>query len=75
MNLRLFLSILFIYTGTYSYTQQLKLDKGPEDYQLFARDKNDKATCSIAINSVKSILKANPGFHTMSDIVVPGYIN
>ena len=44
MNLRLFLSILFIYTGTYSYTQQLKLDKGPEDYQLFARDKNDKAT-------------------------------
>jgi|TARA_B110000263_G_scaffold18651_1_gene14843 hypothetical protein len=44
MNLRLFLSILFIYTGTYSYTQQLKLDKGPEDYQLFARDKNDSAT-------------------------------
>ena len=44
MNLRLFLSILFIYIGTYSYTQQLKLDKGPEDYQLFARDKNDKAT-------------------------------
>ena len=35
----------------------------------------DIATCSIAINSVKSILKANPGFHTMSDIVVPGYIN
>ena len=44
MNLRLFLSILFIYIGTYSYTQQLKLDKGPEDYQLFARDKNDSTT-------------------------------
>jgi len=34
----------------------------------------DIATCAIAINSLKSILKAPPGLHTMSDIGVPGYI-
>lgn len=35
----------------------------------------DIATCAIAINSIKSILKATPGLHTMADIGVPGYIN
>lgn len=34
----------------------------------------DVATCAIAINSIKSVLKAPPGLHTMSDISVPGYI-
>ncbi|SUZ49097.1 uncharacterized protein METZ01_LOCUS1951 [marine metagenome] len=35
----------------------------------------DIATCSIAINSIKSIMKASPGLHTMADIAVPGYIH
>lgn len=35
----------------------------------------DVATCAITINSVKSILKAVPGLHTMATIPVPGYIN
>lgn len=35
----------------------------------------DIATCAIAINSVKSVLKAPPGLHSMADIAVPGYIN
>ena len=35
----------------------------------------DIATCAIAINSIKSVLKAQPGLHTMADISVPGYIN
>ena len=35
----------------------------------------DIATCAITINSVKSILKASPGLHTMATIPVPGYIN
>ena len=35
----------------------------------------DIATCAIAINSIKSVLKAPPGLHTMADISVPGYIN
>lgn len=35
----------------------------------------DIATCAIAINSIKSVLKALPGLHTMADIPVPGYIN
>ncbi|MFC4723037.1 hypothetical protein ACFO5O_11945 [Geojedonia litorea] len=35
----------------------------------------DIATCSIAINSIKSVLKAAPGLHTMATIGVPGYIN
>tara|TARA_B110000444_G_scaffold239453_1_gene253890 strand:+ start:9979 stop:10974 length:996 start_codon:yes stop_codon:yes gene_type:complete len=35
----------------------------------------DIATCAIAINSIKSVLKAPPGLHTMADIAVPGYIN
>lgn len=34
----------------------------------------DIATCAIAINSIKSVIKASPGLHTMSDIGVPGYI-
>jgi len=35
----------------------------------------DIATCSIAVNSVKSILKAPAGLLTMANIGVPGYIN
>ncbi len=35
----------------------------------------DIATCAITINSVKSILKASSGLHTMATIPVPGYIN
>jgi len=35
----------------------------------------DIATCAIAINSIKSVLKAPAGLHTMADIAVPGYIN
>lgn len=35
----------------------------------------DIATCAITINSIKSILKAKPGLHTMADIAVPGYIH
>ena len=35
----------------------------------------DIATCSITINSIKSIMKASPGLHTMADIAVPGYIH
>ncbi len=35
----------------------------------------DIATCAITINSIKSMLKAPPGLHTMADIGVPGYIN
>jgi len=35
----------------------------------------DIATCAITINSIKSILKAVPGLHTMSSIAAPGYIN
>lgn len=35
----------------------------------------DIATCAITINSVKSILKASPGLHTMSTVAVPGYLN
>ena len=35
----------------------------------------DIATCSIAINSIKIIMKASPGLHTMADIAVPGYIH
>ena len=35
----------------------------------------DIATCAIAINSIKSVLKAPSGLHTMADIGVPGYIN
>ena len=35
----------------------------------------DIATCAIAINSIKSVLKAPSGLHTMADIAVPGYIN
>lgn len=35
----------------------------------------DIATCAIAINSVKSILKAPSGLLTMADIGVPGYVN
>ncbi len=35
----------------------------------------DIATCAITINSVKSVLKATPGLHTMATIPVPGYIN
>lgn len=35
----------------------------------------DIATCAITVNSIKSILKAPPGFHTMADIALPGFIN
>ncbi|MCP4975552.1 MAG: hypothetical protein GY931_05275 [Maribacter sp.] len=35
----------------------------------------DIATCAIAINSVKSILKAPSGLLTMADIGVPGYVD
>ena len=35
----------------------------------------DIATCSIAINSINSVLKARPGLCTMADIGVPGYVN
>ena len=35
----------------------------------------DIATCAIAINSVKSILIASPGLHTMATIAVPGFLN
>tara|TARA_B110000977_G_scaffold200639_1_gene291916 strand:+ start:1311 stop:2306 length:996 start_codon:yes stop_codon:yes gene_type:complete len=35
----------------------------------------DISTCAITINSIKSILKAKPGLHTMADIAVPGYIH
>ncbi|RIA08333.1 4-hydroxy-tetrahydrodipicolinate reductase [Flavobacteriaceae bacterium MAR_2010_72] len=35
----------------------------------------DIATCSIAINSIKSVLQASAGLHTMATIGVPGYIN
>lgn len=35
----------------------------------------DIATCAITINTVKSILKATPGLHTMATIAVPGYLN
>jgi hypothetical protein len=35
----------------------------------------DIATCAIAINSIKSVLKAPSGLHTMTDIAAPGYIN
>jgi 4-hydroxy-tetrahydrodipicolinate reductase len=35
----------------------------------------DIATCAIAINSIKSLLRAPAGLHTMADIGVPGYIN
>ncbi len=35
----------------------------------------DIATCSIAINCIKSIMKASPGLHTMADIAVPGFIH
>ena len=35
----------------------------------------DIATCAITINSVKSILKASPGLHTMSSVAVPGYLS
>lgn len=35
----------------------------------------DIATCAIAINSVRSILKAPSGLLTMADIGVPGYID
>ncbi|MDC9721284.1 MAG: hypothetical protein PSN34_00740 [Urechidicola sp.] len=35
----------------------------------------DIATCAITINSIKSILKAPAGLHTMADIALPGYIN
>ena len=34
----------------------------------------DIATCAITINSIKSVLKAPPGFHTMADIALPGFI-
>ena len=35
----------------------------------------DIATCAITINSIKSVLRASAGLHTMADIGVPGYIN
>lgn len=35
----------------------------------------DIATCAITINSIKSVLRASAGLHTMADICVPGYIN
>ncbi|RDY59705.1 hypothetical protein [Flagellimonas nanhaiensis] len=35
----------------------------------------DIATCAITVNSLKSILKATPGLHTMSTVSVPGYLN
>ena len=35
----------------------------------------DIATCAIAINCIKSILKAPSGLLTMTDIAVPGYID
>lgn len=35
----------------------------------------DIATCAIAINSIKSVLRAPAGLHTMADIGVPGYIS
>ncbi|NAS32737.1 hypothetical protein GTQ40_17285 [Flavobacteriaceae bacterium R38] len=35
----------------------------------------DIATCAITINSIKSVLKAPAGLHTMLDIAVPGYLN
>lgn len=35
----------------------------------------DIATCAITINSIKSVLRAPAGLHTMADIGVPGYIN
>jgi len=35
----------------------------------------DVATCAIAINSIKSVLKAPAGLHTMADVAVPGYIH
>jgi len=35
----------------------------------------DIATCAITINSIKSLLRAPAGLHTMADIGVPGYIN
>ncbi|WP_018126323.1 hypothetical protein [Balneola vulgaris] len=35
----------------------------------------DIATCAITINSIKSVLKANPGLQTMSTISVPGYLS
>ena len=44
MNFRLFLTILFISLGSSSYTQQLKLEKSPEENQLFARDNNNNAS-------------------------------
>jgi len=34
----------------------------------------DIATCSIAINCIKSVLKAVPGLHTMADIAVSGQL-
>ena len=35
----------------------------------------DIATCAIAINSIKTLLKAPAGLRTMADIGVPGYIS
>ena len=35
----------------------------------------DVATCAMTINSIKSVLKASPGLHTMADVALPGFIN
>ena len=35
----------------------------------------DIATCAITINSIKSVLNASPGLHTMASVPLPGYIN
>lgn len=35
----------------------------------------DIATCAITINSIKSVLSAQPGLQTMATVSVPGFIN
>jgi hypothetical protein len=44
MKFRFLTIVLFVFLTTSSYTQQLKLEKHPEENQLFARDTNDNAS-------------------------------
>ena len=50
MKNKILIIISFFYLISYSYTQELTVDTFPEDYQLFARDKNNIATVLFSGN-------------------------
>ena len=50
MKNKILLIISFFYLSSYSYTQELIIETFPEDYQLFARDKNNIATVLFSGN-------------------------